>query len=66
LLTASDRGTGKGKGLGFGYSCEEVEAAKAASAKLAELDETAVFGHGLTVKRNAAERIQRATQRLAD
>ncbi len=51
--------------LNFGYSCEDMTAAKRSFRKLAELDfETAVFGHGLTIKRNAAERFRQRLGRL--
>ncbi len=51
--------------LSYGYSCENMEAAKQSFRKLAELDfETAVFGHGLTIKRNAAAKFQQKLERL--
>lgn len=51
--------------LNFGYSCEDLDAAKLSLRKLAELDfETAFFGHGLTIKRNAAERFRRRLEKL--
>ena len=51
--------------LNFGYSCEDMTAAKRSFRKLAELDfETAVFGHGLTIKRKAAERFHQRLGRL--
>ena len=52
--------------LDFGYSCEDMDAAKRSLRKLAELDfETAVFGHGLSIKRNAATKFRRKLERLA-
>ncbi len=52
--------------LNFGYSCEDMDAAKRSFRKLAQLDfETAVFGHGLTIKRNAAERFRQKLRRFA-
>jgi glyoxylase-like metal-dependent hydrolase (beta-lactamase superfamily II) len=51
--------------LNFGYSCEDTAAAKRSFRKLAELDfETAVFGHGLTIKRNAAAKFRKKLKRL--
>ena len=52
--------------LDFGYSCEDMDAAKHSFQKLAELEfETAVFGHGLTIKRNATAKFRQKLERLA-
>ena len=51
--------------LSFGYSCEDMNAAKRSFRKLAGLDfETAVFGHGLSIKRNAVDRFRQRLGRL--
>ena len=51
--------------LDFGYSSEDMAAGKRSFRKLAELDfETAVFGHGLTIKRNAAARFRQKLEML--
>jgi glyoxylase-like metal-dependent hydrolase (beta-lactamase superfamily II) len=53
-------------GLDFGYSCEDMEAAKSSLQKLAKLDfEVALFGHGRTIKANAAAAFRKAAERLA-
>lgn len=53
--------------LSFGYSCEDMDAAKRSFRKLAELHfETAVFGHGLTIKRDASQRFRKRLQTLVE
>jgi glyoxylase-like metal-dependent hydrolase (beta-lactamase superfamily II) len=53
--------------LSFGYSCEDMDAAKQSLRKLTQLEfEVAVFGHGLTIKRDAAAKFRQKLERLGE